>query len=477
MLGQRQVEHFIGGGWVASRGGQRLPVINPATEQSIATVPEGTEGDVDSAVAAARAAFPAWAATPPQERAGHLRRLATGLQSRTEEIARTITAEMGAPLAFSLRVQAGLPVTVMSSYADLAASFSFEEKIDNSLVILDPLGVVAALTPWNFPLHQVVLKVAAALAAGCTVIVKPSELAPLSTDLLAELAHDAGLPAGVLNIVHGTGPKVGDALARHPGIDMVSFTGSPRAGREVARRAGETLKKVTLELGGKSATVILPDADSDLFDTAVRHGVRKCFMNSGQSCNALTRLLISAERAGTAIQLATVEAGRFAVGDPFAEGVRIGPMVSAEHRDRVRGYIDQGVAEGAHLALGGSDPPVGLDRGFYVRPTVFAEVNPAMVIAQEEIFGPVLAVMSYHSEDQAADIANGTSYGLTGAGWSADPHHAATFARRLRTGQVDLNGGRFNPLAPFGGFGHSGIGREYGSYGLREFCEPKSLQS
>jgi aldehyde dehydrogenase (NAD+) len=293
----------------------------------------------------------------------------------------------------------------------------------------------------------------------------------------AELAHDAGLPAGVLNIVHGTGPRVGDALARHPGIDMVSFTGSTRAGREVARRAGETLKKVTLELGGKSATVILPDADSDLFDTAVRHGVRKCFMNSGQSCNALTRLLIPAERARTAIQLATAEAGQFTVGDPLAEGVRIGPMVSAEHRDRVRGYLHRGIAEGAQLALGGTDPPAGLDRGFYVRPTVFAEVKPTMIIAQKEIFGPVLGLMSYHSEDQAADIANGTSYGLTGAVWSANPHHAATFARRLRTGQVDLNGGRFNPLAPFGGFGHSGIGREYGNYGLREFCEPKSLQS
>ncbi|MBV9162708.1 MAG: aldehyde dehydrogenase family protein [Pseudonocardiales bacterium] len=473
---QRQVEHFIGGQWVASRRGQRLLVINPATEQSIATVPEATGQDIESAVAAARAAFPAWAATPPHERAGHLRRLAVRLEARTDEIARTITAEMGAPLAFSLRVQAGLPVTVMFSFADVTASFSFEEKIDNSLVILDPVGVVAAITPWNFPLHQVILKVAAALAAGCTVVVKPSELAPLSADLLAELAHDTGLPAGVLNIVHGTGPRVGEALTRHPGIDMVSFTGSTRAGREVARRAGETLKKVALELGGKSATVILPDTDSDLFETAVRHGVRKCFMNSGQSCNALTRLLVPADQTGTAVELAAAEAGRFAVGDPFADGVRIGPMVSAHHRDRVRGYIQQGVAEGAQLAIGGFEPPAGLDRGFYIRPTVFADVSPAMVVAQEEIFGPVLTVTGYHSEDQAVDIANGTPYGLAGAVWSADPDHAATFARRLRTGQVDLNGGRFNPLAPFGGFGHSGFGREYGSYGLREFCEPKSLQ-
>ncbi|MGH3869527.1 MAG: aldehyde dehydrogenase family protein [Pseudonocardiaceae bacterium] len=274
--GQRRVEHFMGGQWVASRRGECLPVINPATEQSIATVPAGTEQDVDSAVAAARVAFLAWAATPPRERAGHLRRLAIRLQARAEEIARTITAEMGAPLGFSLRVQAGMPVTVMSSYAEVTASFSFTEKIDNSLVILDPVGVVAAITPWNFPLHQVVLKVAAALAAGATVVVKPSELAPLSADLLAEIAHDAELPAGVLNIVYGTGPRVGDALACHPGIDMVSFTGSTRAGRQVARRAGETLKKVSLELGRKSATVILPDAEPVLFETAVRHGVRKC---------------------------------------------------------------------------------------------------------------------------------------------------------------------------------------------------------
>ncbi|MGH3852509.1 MAG: aldehyde dehydrogenase family protein [Pseudonocardiaceae bacterium] len=473
---ERQVEHFIGGQWVAGCRGRRLAVINPATERSIATVPDGTERDVDAAVATARAAFPAWAATSPQERAGHLRRLASGLQARTEEIAHTITAEMGAPLAFSRRVQAGLPVTVMSSYAELTASFSFEEKIDNSLVILNPVGVVAAITPWNFPLHQVVLKVAAALAAGCIVIVKPSELAPLSADLLAELARDAGLPAGVLNIVHGTGPGVGEALAGHPGIDMVSFTGSTRAGREVARRAGETLKKVTLELGGKSAAVILPDAGSDLFQKAVRHAVGKCFMNSGQSCNALTRLLVPVDQLGTAVELAVAEAGAFAVGDPFTDGVRIGPMVSVAHRDLVRGYIQRGVAEGARLALGGGDPPAGLDRGCYVRPTVFADVDPAMAIAQEEIFGPVLSVLGYHTEDQAADIANGTAYGLAGAVWSADPDHAGAFARRLRTGQVDLNGGRFNPLAPFGGFGHSGFGREFGGYGLREFCAPKALQ-
>lgn len=377
---RRRVEHFFGGQWLASWRGQRLPVINPATERSIATVPEGTERDVDAAVAAARVAFPAWAATPPQQRAGHLRGLASGLQARTDEIACTITAEMGAPLGFSRRVQVGLPVTMMSSYAELTASFSFEGKIDNSLVILSPVGVVAAIMPWNFPLHQVVLKVAAALAAGCTVVVKPSELAPLSAALLAELAHDVGLPAGVLNIVYGTGPMVGEALARHPGIDMVSFTGSTRAGREVARRAGETLTKVTLELGGKSAAVILPDAGSDLFQKAVRHAVGKCFMNSGQSCNALTRLLVPADQKGLAVELAVAEAGAFAVGDPLADGVRIGPLVSAAQRSRVRGYIQRGVAEGARLALGGGEPPVGLDRGYYVRPTVFADVDPAMVI-------------------------------------------------------------------------------------------------
>lgn len=472
-----QVQLFIGGRWTPSRSSARLPVINPATEATIAEVGEGTAADVDAAVAAARTVLPGWAATPPADRAGYLRKLAESLEAHADRIARTITCEMGAPLAFSLRVQAGLPATVMSSYADLAGSFAFEERIGNSVVTLDPVGVVGAITPWNFPLHQIVLKAAAALAAGCTVVVKPSELTPSTANLLAELAEGVGLPAGVLNIVHGIGPIVGEALVRHPGVDMISFTGSTRAGRHVAALAGQTLKKVTLELGGKSANVILQDVNDDLLDKAVRYGVRKCYMNSGQSCNALTRLVVPADRHKQAVELAAAEADAFTVGDPLADGVRIGPMVSAAQRDRVVGYIHTGIAQGAQLAAGGPRPPEVPDRGFYVRPTVFGAVTPDMTIAQEEIFGPVLAVIAYTGEDRAADIANGTGYGLNGAVWSADPDHAAAFARRLRAGQVDLNGGRFNPLAPFGGFGHSGFGREYGTYGLAEFLQPKSLQT
>lgn len=308
-------------------------------------------------------------------------------------------------------------------------------------------------------------------------MIKPSELAPGAANLLAELAEDVGLPAGVLNIVHGAGPIVGEALVRHPSVDMISFTGSTRAGRQVAALAGRTLKKVALELGGKSANVILQDVDDQLFDKAVRYGVRKCSMNSGQSCNALSRLLVPADRHDKAVDLAAAEADRLAVGDPPADGVRIGPMASAAQRDRVVDYIETGIAEGAQLAAGGPRPPEVPDRGFYVRPTVFGAVTPDMTIACEEIFGPVLAVLAYTGEDQAANIANSTPYGLNGAVWSADPDHAHRFARRLRAGQVDLNGGRFNPLAPFGGFGHSGFGREYGAYGLAEYLEPKSLQT
>jgi aldehyde dehydrogenase (NAD+) len=464
---------FIGGTWPAPSGPDRLTVVNPATEQELATVPAGTPADVDRAVAAARAAFPAWAVTPPAERAAALARLADALDARVETVAALIATEVGSPLKFARAVQAGLPPTVLRSYAELLPGYAFEERVGNSLVLREPVGVVGAITPWNYPLHQVVAKVAAALAAGCTVVLKPSEVAPLSAYVLAELAVETGLPAGVLNIVPGTGPVVGEAIAAHPDVDMVSFTGSTRAGRRVGEVAAATVKRVALELGGKSANVILADAD---LPTAVKVGLANCFINAGQTCTAWTRMLVPAARHDEAVELAVAGTTKYAVGDPFADTTRVGPLVTAAQRDRVRGYVERGVAEGAMLATGGAEPPDGLDRGWFVRPTVFAGVRPDATIAQEEIFGPVLAVIPYADEDEAVEIANGTPYGLAGAVWSGDQDRAVAVARRLRTGQVDVNGGRFNPLAPFGGYKQSGTGRELGRYGLEEFLEVKSLQ-
>jgi aldehyde dehydrogenase (NAD+) len=464
---------FVGGQWVPPAGADLLELVNPTTEAVLATVPQGTAADVDAAVAAARVAADGWASTPAADRAELLGRMAETLAGRAEEAARLIATEVGSPLRFAARVQVGVPVTVLRSFAALLPGYAFEERIGNSLVVREPIGVVGAITPWNYPLHQVVVKVAAALAAGCTVVLKPSEIAPLAGYLFAEVAAEAGLPPGVLNLVTGTGTPVGEALAIHPEVDMVSFTGSTRAGRRVSELAAGTIKRVALELGGKSACVVLPDAD---LGTAVKVGMANCFMNGGQTCTAWTRLLVPAARHDEAVALAVAGAARYQVGDPLADGTRIGPMVSAGQRDRVRGYIERGVSEGATLACGGAEPPDGLDRGYFVRPTVFAGVRPEMTIAQEEIFGPVLSVLPYADEDDAVAIANGTRYGLAGAVWSADQEHAMAVARRLRTGQVDINGGRFNPLAPFGGYKQSGNGRELGRYGLEEFLEVKSFQ-
>ncbi|MBI1758277.1 MAG: aldehyde dehydrogenase family protein [Actinobacteria bacterium] len=462
---------FINGAWSTPTGAETIEVVNPATERPLATVPAGTAADVDAAVTAAAAAFPGWAGLAPAGRAGYLTALADGLAARAEEAAVGISTEMGTPIGFARSVQVGLPLTVLRSYAELLGDHDFEERIGNSLVVREPVGVVAAITPWNYPLHQVVAKVAAALAAGCTVVLKPSEVAPLSTYLLAELAMEAGLPPGVLNIVHGTGPVAGEALVGHDGVDMVSFTGSTRAGRRVGEVAARTVKRVALELGGKSASVLLDDAD---LTRAVRVTLANCFINGGQTCSAWTRLLVPADQHDEAVRLAVDGAAKYTVGDPMAEATRIGPMVSAAQRDRVRGYIERGVAEGARLAVGGPGAP--LEPGYYVRPTVLAEVRPEMTVAQEEIFGPVLSVIPYDGVDDAVRIANGTPYGLAGAVFSADQERAVAVARRLRTGQVDINGGRYNPRAPFGGYKQSGNGRELGRYGLEEFCEVKSLQ-
>jgi aldehyde dehydrogenase (NAD+) len=466
--------NYIGGSWRPSPSELAIDVLNPATEELIDQVPAGHPADVDAAVEAARAAFGSWSASSPTQRAAYLEAARALLEQRADTVAAAISADMGAPLSFARRVQVGTPLAVLASYVDLLASYDFGgSRVGNSLIVREPAGVIGAITPWNYPLHQIVAKVAAALAAGCTVVLKPSEVAPLAAYELADIFHETGLPAGVFNLVSGTGPVTGAAIAAHPGIDAVSFTGSVAAGQRVAEAAAATVKRVTLELGGKSANVILPDAD---LVTAVKLGVAKAFVNSGQTCNALTRMLVHRDSYEEAVSLAVKNAERYPAGDPMADGTRLGPLVSASQRDRVRSFIEQGLSEGARLAAGGPQAPDGLDHGYYVRPTVFADVVPDMTIAQEEIFGPVLSVLAYTDEDQAVEIANGTRYGLAASVWSADQDHAVAIARQLRAGQVEINGGAFNVAAPFGGFGQSGYGRELGVPGLEEFLEVKALQ-
>ena len=453
---------YIDGAWRPAAGQDVIEVVNPVDEQVIGTVPAGTAEDVDAAVRAARAALPDWAATPPAERAARLAALRDVLVTRADEIAETVTAELGSPLKFSQAVHAGVPIAVAGSYAELAATYAFEEKTGNSVVHQEPVGVVAAITPWNYPLHQIVAKVAPALAAGCTVVVKPAEDTPLVARLFADAVHEAGLPAGVFNLVTGLGPVAGQALAEHPGVDLVSFTGSTAVGRQIAAIAAGQVKKVALELGGKSANVILPSAD---LAKAVNVGVANVMSNSGQTCSAWTRMLVHRDRYDEAVELAAAAAAKY--------GDRIGPVVNAKQQDRVRGYIEKGVAEGARLVAGGPEAP--REQGYFVAPTVFADVTPDMTIAQEEIFGPVLSILKYEDEEDALRIANGTVYGLAGAVWAGDEAEAVAFARRMETGQVDINGGRFNPLAPFGGYKQSGVGRELGVHGLAEYLQTKSL--
>jgi len=464
---------YVNGQWVVPAGAGTLDVINSTTEEVMGRIPEGTPEDIDRAVAAARAAFEGWATTPIQQRAELLKRMSSGLAARQSEIAAIIAAEVGMTLPLANAVQAGMPAMEMGAYAKLLVEYSFEEQIGNSLVIQEPVGVVGCITPWNFPLHQVVAKVAAAMAAGCTIVLKPSEVAPLTAFILAEIADEAGLPAGVFNLVSGLGPVVGEALASHPDVDMISFTGSTRAGKRVSELAAQTVKRVALELGGKSANIILDDAD---LEKAVQGGVANCYFNSGQTCSAHTRMLVPRSRHDEAVKIAKAVAESFTVGDPRVGTAKLGPLISDVQRERVRGYIRKGIEEGATLVTGGLQPPDGLEKGYFVRPTVFANVRNDMTIAREEIFGPVLSIIPYEDEDDAVRIANDTPYGLAGGVWSADPERAKRVARRLRTGQVDINGASFNPFAPFGGYKQSGNGRELGRYGFEEFLETKSLQ-
>src|SRR5215469_1972419 len=466
--------NYIGGAWTPSASDRSVDVLNPATEEIIDQVPAGHAADVDQAVSAAREAFGAWSVTSAADRASFLEAAADLLEERSASVAAAITADMGSPITFARRVQVGTPLAVLRSYVELLATYDFGgARVGNSLIVREPVGVVGAVTPWNYPLHQIVAKVAAALAAGCTVVLKPSEVAPAAGYELADILQTIGLPAGVFNLVCGTGPVTGEAIAAHPGIDAVSFTGSGAAGRRVAEVAAATVKRVTLELGGKSANVILRSAQ---LETAVKVGVAKALTNAGQTCNALTRMLVNRESYDEAVGLAAGYAQRYEPADPQLEGTRLGPLASAAQRDRVLSYLEKGLAEGARLATGGPEQPDGLPVGYYVRPTVFADVTPQMVVASEEICGPVLCVLPYETEQDAVDIANGAPYGLAAAVWSADQDEAVSVARQLRAGQVEINGGAFNTVAPFGGFGKSGYGRELGVHGLEEFLEIKSLQ-
>ncbi len=464
---------FINGRWVAPLGAGLIDVVDPSTAEVHARIPEGSAADAEAAVAAARAAFDGWASTPLAERVAAIERIAAGVEARSDELARAIAHEVGMPLKLAARVQVGGPLWHWKQCAELAREFAWETQVGHSRVVREPIGVVGAITPWNFPLNQITLKVAPALLAGCTVVLKPSEVAPLNAFILAEIIDAAGLPPGVFNLVTGYGPVVGEVLAADARVDMVSFTGSTRAGRRVAELAAATVKKVALELGGKSASVVLDDAD---LSAAVKGTVLSCLLNSGQTCSALTRLLVPRARLDEAAQLAAAAASALTVGPAFAEGSRLGPLVSAAQRDRVLDYIRRGIAEGARVACGGASAPAGLGAGFFVTPTVLVCDDPGATVAQEEIFGPVLVVLPHDGDDDAVRIANATVYGLGGAVWAGSEARALAVARRLRTGQVDINGGVWNPRAPFGGYRQSGLGRENGAYGLDEFLEYKAIQ-
>lgn len=463
---------YINGAWTDSESTELIEVFNPSTEALLGTIVSGTAGDVDRAVEAAAAAFPAWSALSGAERGAYLKKAQELLQARLPELSQLVSEDLGSPDWMSQRVQIGLPMTNLGIFADLAANFSFDdEEVGNSLIVREPVGVVGAITPWNYPLHQIVLKVGGALAAGCTTVVKASVEAPMIAFALADIFDEIGLPAGVFNLVSGRGSVIGEAISSHPDVDMVSFTGSNGAGKRVAIVAAETVKKVALELGGKSAMIILDDAD---FQTAVTDAVAKCMGNTGQTCSALTRLLVPNDRLQEATAIAKAVAEHFTIGAPTEEGIRMGPLVNGAQRKIVEDYIQKGVDEGATLVLDGRDN----DRttGHFVGATVFTNVGENMTIAQEEIFGPVLSIIGYTDEDDAVRIANNSDFGLSGGVWSGDKDRAVAVARRIRTGQVSINDGAFNPAAPFGGYKQSGIGREGGVLGLEDFLEVKAIQ-
>ncbi len=455
---------YINGAWVPSGGDGSIDVMNPSTEEIVGSIPDGVASDVNAAVESARAAFPSWSALSLEERLSYIEGLAGQLGGRSEEVGELISSEMGMPQPLANMIQAGLPAGTTASVLQTARDFAFEEQMGNTLVTREPMGVVGCITPWNYPLHQIMAKVAPAMAVGCTVVLKPSEVAPLNAFLLAEIIDGLNFPPGVFNLVSGVGPVVGEAIAAHPGIDMISFTGSTRAGTRVAEVAAPNVTRVHQELGGKSANIILDDAD---FASAIPGAINACFLNSGQTCSALTRLLVPTDRMDEAAALAGEAAA--------AAGARLGPLVSQAQWDRVQGYIQKGIDEGATLVTGGTGKPEGREVGYHVQPTVFANVDNSMAIAQEEIFGPVLSVIGYTDEEDAIRIANDSDYGLSGGVWSSDTDRALKVAKRMQTGEVDVNGSFLNTNAPFGGYKKSGNGRELGRFGMEEFLEAKQI--
>lgn len=469
----RYEHHYYDGAWQKPTTADTLDVVSSASEDVIGRVPRGTAEDVDRAVKAARRAFEGdWSRSSREDRAVWLEKLSAAMKARVPQIAEAIAHEVGTAIGYATRIQAEFPISAIALNAKFLREAKLEEELGNSLILKEPIGIVGCVTPWNYPLHQVVAKIAPAIAAGCTVVLKPAELAPLSALMLADAAHEIGLPAGVLNVVCGSGRVVGEAIVGHPDVDMVSFTGSLQAGRRVASLAGEGIKKVCLELGGKSAFVVLDDAP---LEKAIPAGVNNCMQNSGQTCSAWTRMIVPRARQNDVIDIAKSQLAKLTVGDPFDAKTKLGPLASANQRETVLGYVEKGKKEGSELVAGG-DRPAAFAKGYYVEPTIFANVDSRMTIAQEEIFGPVLTIIPYDSDDEAVRIANDSMYGLAGGVWAGTPERALEVARKMRTGQVDINGGRFNMLAPFGGYKKSGIGRELGPLALEEFFQLKAIQ-
>jgi len=466
---------YINGAWVAPSTALDHDVINPSTEEVAAVISLGSEADTNAAVSAAKAAFWPWAETAPEDRVALLEKLLAVYKERAEEMAQAISLEMGAPIDMSRRMQVGAGLGHLKNTIDVLKDFAFSRPLGDHApgteVLLEPVGVAALITPWNWPMNQVVLKVAPALGVGCTTVLKPSEVAPLSSMLLADMIHEAGFPAGVFNMVNGDGPGVGSQLSGHPDVDMVSFTGSTRAGTAITKNAADSIKRVALELGGKGANIIFADAGEE----AVKSGVVRCFRNSGQSCNAPTRMLVERPLYDVAVAAAKEAAEQTVVDHSATEGGHIGPVVSAVQFDKIQNLIQVGIDEGARLVVGGAGRPDGFDKGYFIRPTVFADVDPTMTIAREEIFGPVLSIMAFDTEEEAIEIANDTAYGLTNYVQTADQDRARRVARRLRSGMVELNSAPFGAGSPFGGYGQSGNGREGGEWGVEEFLEVKSV--
>lgn len=464
---------YINGEWLAPVGEGVLEVVDASTEEIMGTVPAGVEEDANRAIEAAAAAFETWGMTTPKERQAYLQKLHAAMKARQDELGEVMAGEVGMPLGMAKAIQAGLPLQGVANFIKILDSYEFSDKLGNSEIIKEPVGVVACITPWNYPLHQIMAKVCPALAAGCTVVVKPSEVAPLTAFMLAEMVEEAGFPPGVVNVITGLGPVVGEAMASHPLVDMVSFTGSTRAGKRVSELASHTVKRVVVELGGKSASVILDDAD---LEDAVRGTVNDCYFNSGQTCAAHTRMLVPEAEYERAAKKAVEVAESLTIGQSHDPKAKLGPVITKTQQERVRSYIRKGVEEGAELLCGGAEQPEDLPTGFFIKPTVFGKVTQDMTIAQEEIFGPVLSILTYKDEEDAIRIANDTVYGLSSGVWSTDSDHAKKVARRLRSGNVIINGGGFNMMAPFGGYKQSGNGREHGPYALDDYLEVKSLQ-